>query len=860
MEVIAIAAVTKKVVDIIGTLALEEGYRLYWLREQMEWIRREMEKIQSFLKEADSNPTGSETLTTIRRQIRELAYDIEDIIDKYFPKLASHKAKGKEYLCCLCNCCTANELALEIEAIKGRVEAICNAKTTYPTCDVGSSGHDTIWEVRKNFLYGDEEPNIVGFQDDIDELKKKLLDPNTAYDVISIIGMPGLGKTTLARKIFNIAKVELAKDSPNDLHFECSAKVYVSQKQTVEELWKDIAKQVGVNKEEMDVNHVATALSAFLSKKRYVIFLDDLWSDETWDKLSIAFPNNPKIGSRIIITSRSRRVGRHAGGKNSLHKLQHLEFKSSQKIFNELLMKGASTGETFSPSLKAVGQEILTKCHGLPLAITIVAGMLRQRKRKQHTWNYILQSLNKDDQLSKVLDLSYQDLPIYLKPCFLYFGLFPKDHEIRASEIINLWVAEKFIPLSEQTPLAEDEGEAYLGELVDRNLIQVISRRSDGRIRTCSIHSLLHSRCISLASKDNLFKTWSNITSNSCTSSRVRRFTTEGSSLSQFLSSEGQTLKIRTLFCLQGSHELSKKHLTRVLQEFKFLRVLVIECLELPLKFPKDLCNLRPLRHLKLSGYGLEKLPKGMSSLQDLRTLDVRGCPSIRLPNSIWKLKNLRNLLVHEHIHCVCRTKAPLPNLQILSLIRGDCLEPKHWENMRNLRKLGIYYPLKKDRKINVLWFTTHQAEKLENLRLEWHLDSLDKSMDFSQCNKLQKLHLRGFIESMPQFGNFPPNLTELSLVASQLEEDALENLKKLPRLKVLKLGQNSFVGAKIVCVGSQEFPSLEDLRIDELLSLNELRVEKEGMPRLKKLCYCKGLTVQIDNTRYLNIVVTLNY
>ncbi|XP_059294742.1 toMV resistance protein Tm-2(2)-like [Lycium ferocissimum] len=647
MELIAIAAVTKKVVDVIGTLALEEGYRLYWLREQMEWIRRQMEKMQSILKEADAYPTSSETLTTTRRQIRELVYDIEDIMDKYFPKLASHKAKGNDFLCCLSNCCTAHELVLEIEAIKGRVEEINSAKTTFPTCDIGSSGHDTIWEVRKNFLYGDEEPNIVGFQDDIDELKIKLLDPKIAHDVISIVGMPGLGKTTLAKKIFNIAKVELAKDSPYDLHFECSAKVYVSHKQNLEELWKDIAEQVGINKEEMDANHVPTTLSAFLSKKRYVIFLDDIWSDETWDKLSIAFPNKPKIGSRIIITSRSRRVGRYAGGKKSLHKLQHLDFESSQKLFNGLLI-----GETFSPTLKAIGQEILTKCNGLPLAITIVAGMLRQRKTNQHTWIYVLQSLNKDDQLSKVLDLSYQDLPFYLKPCFLYFGLFPKDHEIRASEIINLWVAEKFIPLSEQTPLAEDEGEAYLGELVDRNLIQVVSRRFDGRIRSCSIHSLLHSRCISLASKDNLFKTWSNIASNSYTSSSVRRFTTDGSSLSQFLSLERQALKIRTLFYLKGSDKLSKKHLTRVLREFKFLRVLVIECPELPPIFPKVLCNLRHLRHLKLSGNGLEKLPKGISSLQDLLTLDVRGCPSLKLPNSIWKLKNLRNLLMHEDMHC----------------------------------------------------------------------------------------------------------------------------------------------------------------------------------------------------------------
>lgn len=100
------------------------------------------------------------------------------------------------------------------------------------------------------------------------------------------------------------------------------------------------------------------------------------------------------------------------------------------------------------PNLENIGKEIVGKYGGIPLAIVVIAGMLRARERTEHAWNRVLETMcqNIQNQCAKILTLSYNDLPTALRPCFLYFGLFPEDQEIPAFDLINMWpVAEKFI-------------------------------------------------------------------------------------------------------------------------------------------------------------------------------------------------------------------------------------------------------------------------------------------------------------------------------------------------------------------------------------------------------------------------------
>ncbi|KAA8534987.1 hypothetical protein F0562_029990 [Nyssa sinensis] len=257
------------------------------------------------------------------------------------------------------------------------------------------------------------------------------------HHVVSIVGMPGLGKTTLAKKVFR---------SVQDI-FQCSAWVFVSQKPTIKDLLQDIARQVGLVERERNED-VEANLFNFLREKRYVIVIDDIWHTQTWDALSIGIPINSGNGSRIIVTSRLRNVGTYIGGQYSLHELLPLDQEKSKELFFKMVMVRPQTSNvTSDPSkLENVGLLILDRCGGVPLAIVVTTSLWLLSERMEQAWREVLNSMGRNhDEISKTLALSYGDLPTDLKPCFLYFGLFPEDHEISAVDLINLRVAEGFI-------------------------------------------------------------------------------------------------------------------------------------------------------------------------------------------------------------------------------------------------------------------------------------------------------------------------------------------------------------------------------------------------------------------------------
>ncbi|KAH0634424.1 hypothetical protein KY290_037839 [Solanum tuberosum] len=261
---------------------------------------------------------------------------------------------------------------------------------------------------RRLFLHADET-EVIGLDDYFNMLQAKLLDHDLPYGVVSIVGMPGLGKTTLAKKLYRHIRDK----------FECSGLVYVSQQPRVGEILHDIAKQVGVTEEERKDN-LEGNLRSLLKRK-----------------------------SRIIITSRNSDVGRYIGGDSSLCVLQPLDSENNFELFSKksFNFENNNNWANASPDLVNIGRSIVGRCGGVPLAIVVTAGMLRARERTEHTWSRVLESMchKVQDGCAKVLALSYNDLPIALRPSFLYFGLFPEDHEIRAFDLTNMWIAEKLI-------------------------------------------------------------------------------------------------------------------------------------------------------------------------------------------------------------------------------------------------------------------------------------------------------------------------------------------------------------------------------------------------------------------------------
>ncbi|XP_034709721.1 disease susceptibility protein LOV1-like [Vitis riparia] len=316
--------------------------------------------------------------------------------------------------------------------------------------------------------------------------------------------MGGLGKTTLAKKVSN--------DTDVQHDFSCRAWVYVSQEYNIRELLLGIANCVTTLTDEQkrkNENELGEEVKKCLQGKRYLIVLDDVWFTDVWQSLSQYLPEELNK-SRVLITTRNQGIALYA--HSDCHELQTLGEKESWELF---LNKVGSAAVLTWPGLEEFKKEIVAKCKGLPLTIVVLGGLLSLKDLTRDSWLKVLKSMDwhlsqGPDSCLGILALSYNDLPSYLKPCFLYCGVFPEDSEIKASKLIRLWVAEGFVQKRGKETL-EDIAEDYLYELIQRSMIQVADTRADGRVKSCRIHDLLRDLAISEAKEEKLFEVDENI-------------------------------------------------------------------------------------------------------------------------------------------------------------------------------------------------------------------------------------------------------------------------------------------------------------------------------------------------------------
>ncbi|KAL2479529.1 Disease resistance RPP8-like protein 3 [Abeliophyllum distichum] len=637
------------------------------------------------------------------------------------------------------------------------------------------------------------------------------------------------------------------------------------------ELMKDIARQVGLETEKREDDLIAN-LYTFLKGERYVIFLVDIWDTKTWDDLKVCLPNSDE-GRSIVLTSRYSSVGRYIGGESSLHELQPLDPNSSWELFSTLIMAHEQNNRMNIPSeLEDVGRLIIEKCGGVPLAIDATAGMLRRKERRRDVWVREFNKMDVNQECSNILALSYKDLPLHLKPCFLYFGSYPKGHEIPAFKIVNQWVAEGIIR-HDGIQAVEDMGEDYLEELIDRNLVIVARRRINGRVKNCCIHDLLHNLCISEDTKSKSFDISNNTFSNSIT---------EGHRTTSHLPANCKISTKRAFLHLKGDQKLEQEHFKSIDKNSRFIKVLRVECPTLPSFLPDKFINLVGLTYLELRGDGRLAVPRTISNLRSLETFDVQGCENVTLPSVIWKMQRLRHILlpVSAKFQNVSKSKNPkieevnLPNLQTLYALNGYSMRVKFLQEFTNLRKLGIWCSIEQ---IGVLLTASIPiSNKMETLILHiseddpniasttfsryfssnQNLDSDSPQLNFSVYGNLVDLYLEGSIRKLPEL---PTSLNKLTLAGSRLEQDPMEELGKLANLKKLQLRANSYIGSEMVISDSCFFPSLEEFILEPMPALKTLKVKGEVMPKLRCPRINCEIKLEIHSERLKNIFTEFN-
>ncbi|XP_042003008.1 uncharacterized protein LOC121752161 [Salvia splendens] len=671
------------------------------------------------------------------------------------------------------------------------------------------------------------QENVVGFEDEANTLIKYLNEESEKLEVISITGMPGFGKTTLAWKIYQDPRIQYK--------YSTLIWVNVSQEFSMKKVFLTILERfTELDMSVLTEGELAQKVQFYLEKQNFLMFMDDVWTAEIWKTIENSLPKSNRMG-KVVITSRDEKVARQANHLREPHKLRVQDSKESWEL---LQLKVFGKLDECPPELEEIGSIIAKQCEGIPLAIIVIAGILVEKYPKASDmkiqWENISASLSMyfkyDSIVENIIALSYDQLPRYLRDCFLYLGMFPENAEIPTWKLIRLWVAEGFIPKNTEKTL-EELAEDNLKDLIKRNLVIVDKTAANGDVKTCRVHDMIREFCKNEAAvtKHNLFqeveKSSEGVFYPSVSEIRNYRRLCIHSNVVDFLRKRPKGPWVVSFLCFsKETITLPPEYTSSIPDSFNLLRVLDVNPIKFT-KFPFKLTQLTQLRYISLCGDNFTALPNAVFELGNLQTIRVDTVSrTLEIEADIWNMMQLRHLKTKAAIVIDKEVKGEAgKNLQTLSLLSAQCCTEDVFDRALNLNDLGIRGQLS-----IVLDTNLKQLTCLQKLRLVHDV--------YPEMNYLKPL------PRLPRADRFPPNLKFLKLSSTFLDWKHMSTLGELRYLEVLKLKENAFVGKLWDVVGGG-FPSLQFLHIQRT-DLEFWTASGEPLPKLKCLVLkkCKEL------------------
>ncbi|KAJ4789394.1 Disease resistance protein RPP8 [Rhynchospora pubera] len=883
-------AIVSFVVGKLGDLIIKEVGQLGGVKSQVKQVQTELMNIKCYLASADSKQrkgdAESAQVENWLNQLRDVAYRIEDAIDIFYVELEGNHLQventhnRKKYRCYYLFGKLKNlrrkfmkvpglhKLGIELADIQKELEDIFVSKDKYgltPLLDQAGRGSEPVNDEhvlsKRRPAYQDvDETEIVGLDADRDNILKLLLssEKTPRRAVITIVGTGGLGKTTLAQMVYKRVKAYfeyhtifsvsqqynlndlLAKILGEVVDLIKRLEVADPEKKKVLEL---ISKYDGFELKKQDRAFFISKIKILLSGIRYLIILDDVWDVKLWDRMQYALPDN-KNGSRVLMTSRSIDVARLADPETKPYELVFLNDKESC----DLLLKKARyyknpiEVESSSDDLLELANKLSKKCKGLPLALIVLGGILSTRQQTYHDWKKVLDTMDwhqEGGDCMNVLAMSYEDMPYYLKSCFIYLASFPEDYQISARNLIYMWVAEGFIPEQGKKTL-EETAEIFLEQLYERSMVQVSSRYSNGSIKSFRVHDLLHDLAMHEARKVNFVTIFQKLPQGSHPDRVTRRASIQADKsvhdCSEFIKYIGSNTRSLLLFDQRLGDSIS-------VIDFRLLRVLEIEGDAHDFEL-RGLDGLIHLKYLGIRNSGL-KLPNDFrwDRLKNLETL----IGAMEEREGLWSIRTLRHVILNYVYFVGPPAGADLRNLQTLQWISSSCLKAWHKKNqlplLNNLRKFGL--------------LITDEIESVEWEMVGCLLATLPYLLSLKISNDEQFKIPKEIVypRGLPNYQNleilylggpwpdnvtveaslFPPHLIKLNLSNSQFAVDPMPELGKLKSLKKLRLGREVYAGGKeMICPAG--FPALQSLFL--YCHIENFTVMEGVMPKLKHLDY----------------------
>ncbi|OMO94460.1 Disease resistance protein [Corchorus capsularis] len=598
-------------------------------------------------------------------KLKRLAYDIDDVLDKYKTAVLKSEVERDEAQTPSTSSVSSQVpntpislfggIAPRIKELNKRVEAIAKEKDYLSLAIDKSSSTDPKLERLETTSFF-VEPVVYGRDHDkLDLIDRLLVSDNNRgrrsgndTPLIAIVGMGGLGKTTLAGLVF--------KDKRVRKHFHKRIWVCVSDPFDEVRIAKAILESLKGEPSKFNVLHnLLEEIEEIIEEKRFLLVLDDVWTEDEnkWKQLKGSLCSASRE-SRILVTTRKKNVATMMCCSNPIL-LDLLSKEDSWSLFSEAAFWGRS--EEDCENLESIGREIVDKCGGLPLAIKTMANLLCskgteeqwQRISDSEMWELEDPEIFKD--LYAPLLLSYCDLPMSVQQCFRYCAIFPKDYEIRRDELIKLWMAQGFLGETRKVNELEMMGEDCFDKLAMRGLFQEFKKDEiGGSIIECKMHDVVHdfghfltkTECL-LVEGQRLAESFHENARHLTLIAKPDNIPIDGikglEKLRSFLVQYNSDAKVPKLY-ESMSNLIDQLISVRVLRFYSGHSVY-----DNYLRIPKEIGNLIHIRYLNLEGNSLRELSETLCDLCNLQTLNIRKCHTLReLPRGMGRLTKLRHL------------------------------------------------------------------------------------------------------------------------------------------------------------------------------------------------------------------------
>ncbi|CAL4983590.1 unnamed protein product [Urochloa decumbens] len=504
--------VQKLITDIAG----EEVSMLLGVSSEITKLEDNVGSIKAFLTDAERRRITDQSVQRWARKLKDAMYDATDIMD--LCQLEADKRRESEggglkekvpscfqpLLFCLRNPVFAHEIGSQIKELNQRLEAIYKEADRFKfniglgsnpelrkLTDVESASMKTSSEFNESAIVGEK------IDKDTKELSHVLINDNKLnIKVVSVVGAGGMGKTTLAQKIF--------KEKTIQEQFKVRIWLCITQYFDEANLLRTAIEHAGGDHGgKQDKSLLMRTLTNILSKDKFLLVMDDVWSEKAWNNvLSIPILNasDKQTGNRVLVTTRLEDLAQRMQASFHQHHVSPLNEEDAWSLLKKQLPPQHNQVVGMD-HLKDVGMKIIKKCGGLPLAVKVMGGLLSTRSQSELEWEAVLNHhawsvVGLPKELDNRIYLSYEDLSPQLKQCFLYCSLFPKATNIGKINIIPMWISEGFIQpqhgSSSRGYQLEDIANEYHRDLIMRNLIEP-TRDTDADGYYCTMHDVVRS-------------------------------------------------------------------------------------------------------------------------------------------------------------------------------------------------------------------------------------------------------------------------------------------------------------------------------------------------------------------------------